>query len=75
MITISKLGEVRFLQMLHHGFASATQFLLCKSNWSKLKNMKNEPKNLPYLLVFDSVTSEVTTPINNNKTCAFKDCS
>ena len=31
--------------MLHRRFANATQAPLCKSNWQKLENMKNEPNN------------------------------
>jgi hypothetical protein len=35
--TITKLGKVqfsiRFMSMLHHRFANATQVSLCKSNW------------------------------------------
>ena len=36
--------------MLHYRFATSTQVLLCKSNWSKLENLKKELNNphIPY---------------------------
>ena len=48
-ITITKSGEVRYsiryLQMFHCRFASATRVLLCKSNRKKLENMENMDNN------------------------------
>ena len=44
-ITITKSGEVRFVQMFHCRFANATRVFLCRSNWWKLENMRKEPHN------------------------------
>ena len=44
-ISITKLGEVRFLQMFQCRVANATQIVLCRCDWQKLENMKNDPNN------------------------------
>ena len=49
-IIITKSWEVRFsirfMLMLQHRFANATQVLLCIINRLKLETMKNEPNNI-----------------------------